>query len=270
MSSEAGRYRKKQVEVEALRWTGENREAIQRFLGDAVTVIVEDSVARTWHGEAAPGDYFARTGGRVGYTVMYGPTFDAEYERIAGPDQPEQQPQGEERSHEIAESTDGSRALFAPSPPASRQAAQGAEEFEDQFDSCDNCDRLVLEKDLKVIWCRDGESGEQVDARICLICRLEAEKNNQGEELSDEDREWREPRIYQRQHVQYVRLELPLREVKAVLGPHTIIAASGTAVQFEEFDKAWPEIRRLLRAALNDCDSSSPESPAPVQEGDDG
>ena len=49
------------------------------------------------------------------------------------------------------------------------------QEAEDRFEFCDNCERPAREGDLKVIWCKDDESGEAVDARICLVCRLEAE-----------------------------------------------------------------------------------------------
>jgi hypothetical protein len=51
------------------------------------------------------------------------------------------------------------------------------EKAEDRFEFCDNCQRPSREEDLKTIWCRDAESGEQVDARICLVCRLEAERD---------------------------------------------------------------------------------------------
>jgi hypothetical protein len=67
-------------------------------------------------------------------------------------------------------------------------ARRHAEEAEDRFESCENCERPSREEDLKVIWAREPESGEQVDARICLVCRLEAERDEQLRErlLSDE------------------------------------------------------------------------------------
>jgi hypothetical protein len=50
-------------------------------------------------------------------------------------------------------------------------------DLEDQLQRCDNCERFTAEDDLKTIWCREPESGEQVDARICLVCRLEADRD---------------------------------------------------------------------------------------------
>jgi hypothetical protein len=52
------------------------------------------------------------------------------------------------------------------------------EEAEDRFESCDNCERPSREEDLKVIWGREAESGELVDARICLVCRLETDRDH--------------------------------------------------------------------------------------------
>lgn len=54
------------------------------------------------------------------------------------------------------------------------QVEQWLEEAEDRFQACDNCERPTLEDDLETIWCRDQESGEQIDARICPVCRTEA------------------------------------------------------------------------------------------------
>jgi hypothetical protein len=67
-------------------------------------------------------------------------------------------------------------AAITPLPPGSSEGG----DLEDQYDRCDNCERLTAEDDLKVIWCKDQESGEQVDARICLVCRLEAERDQAG------------------------------------------------------------------------------------------
>lgn len=49
------------------------------------------------------------------------------------------------------------------------------EEIKDRFEDCDNCQHTVPKDDLETIWCREPESGEQVDARICVVCRLKAE-----------------------------------------------------------------------------------------------
>jgi hypothetical protein len=49
----------------------------------------------------------------------------------------------------------------------------GLQDSEDDFEFCDNCERPARDGDLETIWCRDAESGEQADARICLACRLE-------------------------------------------------------------------------------------------------
>ncbi len=46
-------------------------------------------------------------------------------------------------------------------------------ELEDAFEHCDNCERPTREDDLETIWCTEAESGEQVDARICAVCRAE-------------------------------------------------------------------------------------------------
>lgn len=43
-----------------------------------------------------------------------------------------------------------------------------------------NCERPAREDDLKVVWGRDGESGEQVDARICAVCRAEQADTRAG------------------------------------------------------------------------------------------
>jgi len=54
---------------------------------------------------------------------------------------------------------------------------EALEEAEDRFVSCDNFERPSREEDIKTVWCREPESGEQVDARICLVCRLEAARD---------------------------------------------------------------------------------------------
>jgi predicted RNA-binding Zn-ribbon protein involved in translation (DUF1610 family) len=59
------------------------------------------------------------------------------------------------------------------------------EEAEDRFESCDNCERPSREEDLKVVWCKEAESGEQVDARICLACRLEAQRDQALQALAE-------------------------------------------------------------------------------------
>jgi hypothetical protein len=53
-------------------------------------------------------------------------------------------------------------------------------EAEDGFEFCDNCERPARESELETTWCRDAESGEQVDARICTACR---ERSNFEERL---------------------------------------------------------------------------------------
>lgn len=58
------------------------------------------------------------------------------------------------------------------------------EEAEDRFEFCDNCERPSREEDLKVVWCREAESGEAVDARICAVCRLQAERDEAEQALS--------------------------------------------------------------------------------------
>jgi hypothetical protein len=63
------------------------------------------------------------------------------------------------------------------------------EEAEDRFESCDNCERPSRKQDLKVIWCKDGEGGEAVDARICLVCRLESQLQSEREQVLEEVRE---------------------------------------------------------------------------------
>jgi hypothetical protein len=61
--------------------------------------------------------------------------------------------------------------------PDYEKLEKALQEAEDRFVSCDNCERPSREEDLKTIWCREPESGEQVDARICLACRLKAERD---------------------------------------------------------------------------------------------
>lgn len=67
------------------------------------------------------------------------------------------------------------------------------------------------------------------------------------------------PRIFQRQHVQYLRIDLPLREVKAILVPHTIIAANGTPDQMNAFDEAMTELRAFLRTSIKSTTTQKPQ-----------
>lgn len=67
------------------------------------------------------------------------------------------------------------------------EAKRELDEFEDRFQRCDNCERLTLEDDLKTVWC--NEDGEQVDARICLTCRLKADLDQAQEADKERVRE---------------------------------------------------------------------------------
>lgn len=73
-------------------------------------------------------------------------------------------------------------ALQAAAPSICAPLSKALEEAEDRYESCDNCERPSREEDLKVIWCREPESGEQVDARICLVCRLEVERDQAAQQ----------------------------------------------------------------------------------------
>jgi hypothetical protein len=102
------------------------------------------------------------------------------------------------------------------------------EEAEDRFESCDNCERPSREEDLKVIWGREAESGELVDARICLVCRLEAARDSgdggQGEATKATREELRKA-VQQGEEEAETRLyaffnddEFPEAQVRAKLG----------------------------------------------------
>lgn len=57
------KYRKKPVEIEAVQWTGRNREVISRFLGSADHSFVwDDLIIHTLEGdmEAGPGSFIIK------------------------------------------------------------------------------------------------------------------------------------------------------------------------------------------------------------------
>ncbi len=54
------------------------------------------------------------------------------------------------------------------------------QEAEDRFQSCDHCERPSREEDLETIWCRDAESGDQVE-RSDEGCRAKEGRTLGGE-----------------------------------------------------------------------------------------
>jgi hypothetical protein len=77
------------------------------------------------------------------------------------------------------------RMLEAAAPFIRQPLERALEEAEDRFVFCDNCERPSREEDLETIWGKDAESGELVDARICRVCRLEAERK----EIAQQERQ---------------------------------------------------------------------------------
>jgi hypothetical protein len=72
------RYRKKQVEVEAVQWTGENREEVEAFAGGSV--LLRDGAA-LHHLEAIRGDWIVRSDEGVP-RVVPAERFQATYEPV--------------------------------------------------------------------------------------------------------------------------------------------------------------------------------------------
>lgn len=74
------------------------------------------------------------------------------------------------------------------------------------------------------------------------------------------------PRTHQRQHIQYVAVELPVKEVKALLTPplRSVIAGTGTEREMNAFDGAKRVLWPLLEAALRPSEGSG----APLPEGE--
>ena len=81
-------YRKKALEVEAVQWTGGNREEVEAFVGGQAGSVTFDAIGRalTWMGTADPNAYFVRRPGE-GYIVLASARFEEEYEPA---DQPAQ------------------------------------------------------------------------------------------------------------------------------------------------------------------------------------
>lgn len=88
------RYRRKKAEVEAILWTGHNKEAMMRFLGDDRDGTVQpgqcshclkvnlNTVRRPVWAELPAGAYLVRDeGGLLG--IQTRESFEFEYERIA-------------------------------------------------------------------------------------------------------------------------------------------------------------------------------------------
>lgn len=75
---EVGKFRKKQVTVEAVQWTGENREAVEEFVGLVMDLQGTRSLCFGFE-VAIPGDYFVRdTDGNV--EVFSATVFEETYE----------------------------------------------------------------------------------------------------------------------------------------------------------------------------------------------
>lgn len=217
------RFRKKPVEVEAVhltehvepdevaRWCGGKVEPHpdEQYTGGRLTIAIETLEGTM---RAVPGDWIIR-GVQGEFYPCKPDIFEATYEP-AEQDHPAPSlgPDVGKRLERIARALaeDAERQGFQARIDADRASAaflrdlaknlgdggateaelqKALEEAEDRFESCDNCERPSREEDLKVVWGREAESGELVDARICLICRLEAERDLGDGGQGEADRE---------------------------------------------------------------------------------
>lgn len=117
----AQRFRKKQVEVEAIQWTGENREEVAAFVGDRGTVAA--TTVSLWTGTALTGDYIVRS--EEGGWRVYSPEV---FEATCEPVDPQPSSSNEEKLRERLERCVENQKLRLASMPfqsVGRSAAAG-------------------------------------------------------------------------------------------------------------------------------------------------